>query len=65
MAPDIQGFDHIHVFVSNRPAAGRWYAEVLGPYLKKCGHYVAAVVDPASASEKSRRYLQRWVDGLL
>ncbi len=30
MAPDIQGFDHVHVFVSNRPAAERWYAEVLG-----------------------------------
>ena len=27
---------------------GGWYAEVLGPYLKKSGHYVAAVVDPAS-----------------
>ncbi|MBK8335266.1 MAG: VOC family protein [Sterolibacteriaceae bacterium] len=30
MAPEIEGFDHIHVFVSNRPAAERWYAEVLG-----------------------------------
>ena len=43
---------------------GGWYAEVLGPYLKKSGHYVAAVVDPASASEKSRGYYQRSVDGL-
>ncbi len=43
---------------------GGWYAEVLGPYLKKSGHYVAAVVDPASASEKSRGYYQRSMDGL-
>lgn len=43
---------------------GGWYAEVLGPYLKKSGQYVAAVVDPASASEKSRGYYQRSVDGL-
>lgn len=30
MAPEIEGFDHIHVFVSNWPAAERWYGEVLG-----------------------------------
>ncbi|HEV7272453.1 methyltransferase [Pseudoxanthomonas sp.] len=43
---------------------GGWYAEVLAPYLKNGGRYVAAVVDPASAPEKSRGYYQRSVDGL-
>nr|WP_298133867.1 methyltransferase [uncultured Pseudoxanthomonas sp.] len=43
---------------------GGWYSEVLAPYLKNGGQYVAAVVDPASASEKSRGYYQRSVDGL-
>ena len=43
---------------------GGWYSEVLAPYLKAKGYYVAAVVDPAKASEKSRNYYQRSVDGL-
>ena len=43
---------------------GGWYSEVLAPYLKANGRYVAAVVDPASASEKSRNYYQRGLDGL-
>ena len=43
---------------------GGWYAEVLAQYLKNGGRYVAAVVDPASAPEKSRGYYQRSVDGL-
>lgn len=30
MPPDIQAFDHIHVMVSDRPAAEAWYARVLG-----------------------------------
>ena len=43
---------------------GGWYSEVLAPYLKANGQYVAAVVDPAAASEKSRNYYQRGLDGL-
>ncbi|CAN7278250.1 methyltransferase [Pseudoxanthomonas sp. LjRoot168] len=43
---------------------GGWYSEVLAPYLKAEGRYVAAVVDPAAAAEKSRSYYQRSVDGL-
>ncbi len=43
---------------------GGWYSEVLAPYLKAKGRYVAAVVDPASVAEKSRGYYQRSVDGL-
>lgn len=30
MPPEIEGFDHIHVHVADRPAAERWYARVLG-----------------------------------
>ena len=43
---------------------GGWYSEVLAPYLKASGRYVAAVVDPATVAEKSRNYYQRGVDGL-
>ena len=30
MAPALERFDHVHVFVADRAAAERWYAEVLG-----------------------------------
>ena len=30
MPPEIQAFDHIHVFVANRALAERWYERVLG-----------------------------------
>ena len=30
MTPALQGIDHLHVFVTDRAAAERWYAEVLG-----------------------------------
>ena len=30
MPPELQAFDHIHVMVSDRPAAEAWYARVLG-----------------------------------
>jgi len=43
---------------------GGWYSEVLAPYLRDGGRYVAAVVDPAAVAEKSRDYYQRSVDGL-
>src|SRR5690349_4345598 len=38
------------------PSPG-WYSEILAPYLRGNGQYVAAVVDPASQSnDKSRAY---------
>ncbi len=43
---------------------GGWYSEVLAPYLKAKGKYVAAVVDPTAVAEKSRNYYQRGVDNL-
>ena len=30
MAPPVQGFDHLHVFVQDRALAEIWYANVLG-----------------------------------
>ncbi|WAC62407.1 methyltransferase [Pseudoxanthomonas sp. SL93] len=44
---------------------GGWYSEVLAPYLRERGEYIAAVVDPMSRPEGgSRDYYQRGVDGL-
>ncbi|KAF1696173.1 methyltransferase [Pseudoxanthomonas jiangsuensis] len=44
---------------------GGWYAEILAPYLKANGHYVAAVVDPQAVAEgRGRDYQQRSKDGL-
>lgn len=30
MAPELLGFDHIHVFVQDRASAETWYAKVMG-----------------------------------
>ena len=39
---------------------GGWYAEILAPYLRDNGQYVAAVVDPAAVAEgKGRDYQQK------
>ncbi len=39
---------------------GGWYAEILAPYLRDHGHYIAAVVDPATVAEgKGRDYQQK------
>ena len=39
---------------------GGWYSEILAPYLRDGGQYIAAVVDPASVAEgKSRDYQQK------
>ncbi len=44
---------------------GGWYAEILAPYLRDGGQYVAAVVDPeALPSGGGRDYQQRSRDGL-
>ncbi|WP_462114439.1 class I SAM-dependent methyltransferase [Lysobacter xanthus] len=46
------------------PAPG-WYSEILAPYLKDSGQYVAAVIDPASqTSDKAREYYAKGRDGL-
>lgn len=44
---------------------GGWYAEILAPYLREGGVYVAAIVDPAALPEGGGRdYQQRSRDGL-
>ena len=44
---------------------GGWYAEILAPYLKEQGHYVAAIVDPLAVEEgRGRDYQQKSRDGL-
>lgn len=35
MPPQIQAFDHVHVFVANRAQAEVWYRDVLGLYRTK------------------------------
>ncbi len=46
------------------PGAG-WYAEILAPWLREGGNYVAAVVDPAALpAGGGRDYQQRSRDGL-
>ena len=44
---------------------GGWYAEILAPYLRGNGTYVAAIVDPAALPEgRGRDYQQRGKDNL-
>jgi predicted methyltransferase len=42
-----------------------WYAEILAPLLKSKGHYVAAVLAPASAGPEQRDYQQKNRDRLV
>ncbi|PPT90829.1 class I SAM-dependent methyltransferase [Xanthomonas theicola] len=38
---------------------GGWYSEILAPYLREHGHYIAALVDPAAVPEgRGREYQQ-------
>ena len=44
---------------------GGWYAEILAPYLRDGGRYVAAIVDPgAFEAGRQQDYYQRGKDGL-
>ncbi len=44
---------------------GGWYSEILAPYLRERGQYVAAIVDPAAVAQGGGRdYQQRSKDGL-
>src|SRR5690606_17409605 len=53
-----------HTVIEITPGGG-WYAEILAPYLKEQGRYVAAVVDPATVpADRGRDYQQRARDGL-
>lgn len=47
------------------PGGGGWYAEILAPYLRADGRYVAAMVDPAALPEgRGRDYQQQSLDAL-
>ena len=51
--------------VSEITPGGGWYSEILAPFLRDHGVYVAAIVDPAAVAEGSGRdYQQRSRDGL-
>ena len=45
---------------------GGWYAEILAPLLREKGHYVAAVMEPESAtSDGEKRYYAKQIDTLM
>jgi predicted methyltransferase len=47
------------------PGGSGWYSEILAPYLRESGSYVAALVDPMAAPEgRSRDNQQRTLDTL-
>jgi len=53
------GVKPTHTVVEITPGGG-WYSEILAPYLRDRGRYVAAVVDPMAVAEgRGRDYQQR------
>lgn len=53
------GLKPVQTVVEITPGGG-WYSEILAPYLRERGRYVAAVVDPQALPEgKGREYPQR------
>ena len=52
-----------HTVVEITPGGG-WYAEILAPYVRDNGQYVAAVVDPETLPEDRRGYPSRSLAGL-
>ena len=58
------GIAPTHTVVEITPGGG-WYAEILAPYLRDRGSYVAAVVDPAAVpADGGRDYQQKSKAGL-
>ena len=47
-----------HTVIEITPGSGAWYAEILAPYLRDNGRYIAAVVDPAAVAEGRGRDYQ-------
>ena len=52
------GLQPHHTVVEITPGGG-WYAEILAPYVRENGQYVAAVVDPEALPEDRRGYPER------
>lgn len=47
------------------PGGSGWYAEILAPYLRDKGTYIAALTDPMAVAEgRSREYQQKTMDDL-
>jgi predicted methyltransferase len=44
------------------PGGGGWYTEVLAPLLREHGHYIAANLDPKSASKYAQDNLKKFAD---
>jgi predicted methyltransferase len=58
------GLEPDQTVIEITPGAG-WYSEILAPYLRERGRYVAAVVDPQAVPEgRGRDYQQRGRDQL-
>ena len=55
---DFFGLQPGHTVVEITPGGG-WYAEILAPFVREEGQYVAAVVDPEALSEDRRGYPSR------
>jgi len=53
MHPEIEAFDHIHVFVANRPAAEQWYGRVLGLTRSKEVEFWASNGGPLTIQNRS------------
>ena len=52
------GLEPNHTVIEITPGGG-WYAEILAPYVRENGQYVAAVVDPEALPEDRRDYPTR------
>ena len=57
------GLQPDHTVIEITPGGG-WYAEVLAPYVRERGQYIAAVVDPEALPEERRDYPTRSLAGL-
>ena len=54
------GLQPQHTIIEITPGGG-WYAEILAPYVRERGQYVAAIVDPDAVAEDRRDYYARGV----
>src|SRR5690554_1799808 len=57
------GLQPDHTVIEITPGGG-WYAEILAPYVRERGRYIAAVVDPEALPEERRDYPTRSLAGL-
>ena len=53
MSPELQAFDHVHVFVTDRAKAEQWYGEILGLHRSKELEFWATGGGPLTVQNKS------------